>query len=141
MNGELMRKRPAAVVARVPGVDLPRHEVIRRPTKSEALAAVQRLARDGEIGGAFALAETAEGYAVKVVRIREPRRGGFRWTLALALTASAALTLLAAWLLIKLLIPVLPFLVIAMVTLALVARTTRGRSTVTVAQSIVVEHR
>lgn len=140
MKGELARKRPAIMVAKVAGVDLPRHEVIQRRTKDEALSLVERMARNGEIGGAFTLAETDQGYAVKVMRIREPRRGGFRWVLLLAFTASATLAVLALWLLVKALAPLLPVLAIGLVVWLLLAKTGRGHSTVTVTQNVRMRH-
>lgn len=142
MNGELARKRPPATLMRVAGSNLPRHEVIRRPTRAAALAVVERMAVDGEIGAAFALAETEHGYAVKVVRIREPRRGGFRWPLLIALLTSASLALLAVWLLVKAITPILPVLIGGAVALALlaIAGRRRGRS-VSVTQTVVVHHR
>lgn len=139
MSRELAR-RPAVVVAKVAGVDLPRHETIMRPTKVDALAVVERMARSGEIGGAFALAETPQGYAVKVVRIREPRRGGFRWWLLLAALTSAALALLALWLLVKALAPLMPVLAIGLMVWLLLAKTGRKHSTVTISQNVSMRH-
>lgn len=136
MNGELSRKRPAAIIVRTAGAELPRYEVVERGTRAEALAAVKRMARDGEIGSAYALTETRAGYAVKVVRIREPRRGGFRWPLLLALLSSVGLALLALWLLVKALAPFLPVLAVGAVVLVLLAKTGRRHHTINISQNV-----
>lgn len=142
MNRELARKRPADVVLKTnSNINLPRHEIIVRSTQREVLDEVHRLARNGEIGAAYTLAETPAGYAVKVVRIRERGRSGFRWALIMALLLSAGLTLLAAWLLINALIPVLPFLTLVAVTWLLLARTHKRASSVTINQSVHFRHR
>lgn len=140
MNRELARKRPREIVMRVAGNNLPRTEVIRRPTKSETLAVVKRMVERGEIGNAVAVYETDAAYAVKVLRIREPRRGGFRWWLLLAFLTSAALSILALWLLAKALAPFLPVLLIGGAVLVLLANTGRRGSSVTVNQSVRFHH-
>lgn len=142
MNRELARKHSAGVVLRTDSnINLPRHEVIVRSTRRQALEEVRRMARSGEIGSAYALAETPAGYAVKVVRIRERGHGGFRWALGLALLTSVGLTLLAAWLLVNALLPIFPFVALVAVTWLLLARTHKRASSVTINQSVHFRHR
>jgi hypothetical protein len=117
MDSELARKRPATIMSgapiqRVPDVPrLPRTEVLPEVPlhqKQILMAQVRKMARRGEIGPTYRIQHTERGWAVQVVRLREPSRrpawvkpvgivlgalavgAGVLWLVALAVQALAA---------------------------------------------------
>ncbi len=111
MDKELARLKPAnaPTAERVPDLPrLPRTEILEQTfhQRQALVKQVHQMARRGEISPTYRLQPTDRGWAVKVVRLREPGRrwkrpamiagaalalaGGAVWVLALAVQALAA---------------------------------------------------
>lgn len=146
MDRELARKQPAQIVsttARVP-MDvrtLPRRETLTRTfhQKQDLMREVHRLARRGEIGTTYRTREIPGGWAVEVIRIKEPGR---RWGRPAAWLVGVALGLAAAaWLLVlaaQALVGLLPYLIggaVVLVVLAVIARVVIGGG-ISISQSV-----
>jgi hypothetical protein len=134
MDRELARRLPAQVIRRT---GLPRHEIIVRRTRREVLAEVARLARRREVGSTYDLRPIPNGWALKVVRIKEPSRWriGWRWPV---LAGALALALWLALLLVQALLALAPFLLAGLGLLAVVAALASGPA-ISVVQSVVIK--
>lgn len=142
MNQELARRRSVETVHVTGGRPLPRHEIIIRPTRREVLIQLRRLARRREIGSTYALRLLDDGrWALKVVRIREPRRAWAWWRVALLLAGAVAGVWALAWALLALaaaLSALVPVLLGTVIVVALIA-VLRPRDTISIIQSVVIK--
>lgn len=136
MRADLARKRPVAAVSHVAGqvTTLPRYEIVQRRTKAEALTALKKMSKRGEIGTAYDLRHTPTGWAVKVTRIRErPRVSWVKIAVTLGLAG------VVIWGLVWLATALLALAPYALGIVALVAVTSLGGGAIYVTQSVVIK--